>query len=213
VRGDDLFGASIALDPEGRLLVGAPSMSGPGAVYYFRKEGDNWTFKQKIVEKDPLPSDRGFGTSVSLTAGGYGVVGAPFARPNPDYGTSGVAFPLTLGFVDGLWHVGKGIQPPAASGWAEFGHKVLVDSTFGRLIISAPGAFSREFQNPGHVYIYHLSSFMPGPEYDLVGDTSAARFGEDFSMSAYWIAMGEPNYRTRPDSADGAVIVTWNNPR
>jgi hypothetical protein len=32
-------------------------------------------------------------------------------------------------------------------------------------------------------------------------------------MSAYWIAMGEPNYRTRPDSADGAVIVTWNNPR
>jgi hypothetical protein len=78
------------------------------------------------------------------------------------------------------------------------------------MIISAPGAYSREFQNPRHVYLYRPSSFSTDSETDVVEHTASGRFGEDFSLGIDWIAVGEPNYRPRPDSTDGAVDIILN---
>ena len=79
--GRELFGWSVALSGD-TLVVGAPGVwrtePGGGAVFIFRREGDQWTRTQRLHAPDVAGGGR-FGDAVALS-GDTLVVGAPLDR-------------------------------------------------------------------------------------------------------------------------------------
>ena len=79
-----------------------------------------------------------------------------------------------------------------------------------RVFIGAPG-YSRLFPNTGHVSVYkrYIDPVHEGlqPEAHLTAGNSIESFGADLSAIGRTLVVGEPGYRTRPDSSEGRVLV------
>lgn len=201
------FGASIAIDPLGgnQVLVGAPGAdNGLGAVYAYSYDfqKDIWVLRQRLVQKNRLPGDVGFGESVSLTIN-EAVIGAPRARANPATGTSGFAFLFQRSQIDDTYVQSVAFQPQESSGWARFGHKVFIDSN--TVAVSAPGALE-PVPTGGNLYVYRRSSTPFVPLIHHVGHQRDSRFGADFAaVYGGFLFVGEPFYRTAAGRNEGVA--------
>lgn len=68
------FGQSLAYE-NGKLLIGAPDEDGFGSAHLYEREGDTWTFRQKLTASNKDLGDK-FGSSVAIS-GDTILVGAP----------------------------------------------------------------------------------------------------------------------------------------
>jgi hypothetical protein len=79
--------------------------------------------------------------------------------------------------------------------------------TKDRVLISAPHDFGAQFENGGHLFIYKRSGNALSLEEQLSGHKHPDGFGWDFSVSGRTLLVGEPFYRTQPESPDGFAYV------
>ncbi len=73
----DEFGSAVALDGEYAVIGACYADDDLGAVYVFRREGENWVQQAKLTPSDGEPGDE-FGTAVAVS-GDYIFVGAPYS--------------------------------------------------------------------------------------------------------------------------------------
>ena len=147
------FGAAVAIDGEW-ALVGAPTESGTGSVYTFRREEEGWQFFDKLTPADPVDEGR-FGSTVVLSDG-LAVVGAVGA---------GAVHVFVLDDEEGGWIADSLVQPFDGQPRAGFGTAIAVGD--GELLVGAPGA-----DNDGRIYRFH---------HDDEGSwTSATKLGTSF---------------------------------
>lgn len=134
----DYFGRSVDLD-QGRLAVGAHSANaGVGAVYVYKKSGENWTKEEKITLPEGVFSDY-FGNAISLK-GNYLAVGA--------YGRNNDKGAVYIYKFDGQkWSLLKTLNPEDLSDFSEFGFDLEFEGE--HLYVGAPRA-----NNVGAVYVF-----------------------------------------------------------
>lgn len=140
-KAGSIFGYSLSLDESGdSLLVGAPlygvSVVSSGAVYYFEKNGSDWSQKQLIRPSTPI--DWGvFGLSVALSNDG-----STFASGAPDYTAyqgSGSASPGSV-FVfkkNISWDEVSKITANNPDSGDLFGFSVAISADGNRLVVGA----------------------------------------------------------------------------
>ena len=123
------FGAAVAIDGDW-AMVGAPTESGTGTVYAFRREEEGWQFFDKLAPAD-ADEEGGFGSTVVLSDGValVGEVGA-------DGG--GAVHVYVLDDDDGGWIADSVLQPFDGQSGAGFGTAIAVGD--GELLVGAPGA-------------------------------------------------------------------------
>jgi predicted small secreted protein len=197
----DHFGASVAFSGN-TLMVGAPGEdNGYGGVYWYEYENHKLGLKQRLT--GPYGRAYSFGSAV-VTDGYMVVVGSPKMS---DVGVANTFFPGWDFSTNFSW---AAEVSPAGDVLADgrFGSRIAL--TPERVFISAPG-YSSRFHNAGHVSVYkryidpvHQSL---APEVDLTTGNSMDGFGADISAIGRTLVVGEPGYRTRPDSSEGRVLV------
>ena len=127
----DGFGTALAVEGD-VLVVGAPKENeSRGAAYVFVREGDVWSFWEKLEAPDAMPGDA-YGSSVAMGVGAqFGVIGAP------GRGASGSAFAYVQSDM-GLASVElTGSDAPAG---ARFGAAVSIEGDLA--LVGAPGPFA-----------------------------------------------------------------------
>jgi hypothetical protein len=159
----DQFGHGVALDGD-TVIVGAPQpWGGPGAAYYFRRNGASWTQRQKLTPESGL-SNESFGAFVAV-AGERLVVGSPQTYVGP-----GRAFAY---WYDGsAWSQRQELVPdPLAGPQGSYGAAVSVhgDTAFVGARAADTGCEENSLCNSGAAYVYSLAGGCPCPA-DLSGD-------------------------------------------
>jgi len=152
--GNDLFGSSLALSPDGRALaIGAPGEYSAGtdpldnsgveigAAYIFTRSGDTWQQQAYLKAFNTGLYDR-FGTSLALSAGGQRlVVGAPGERSNgsnplDDSGlANGAAYVFTRS--GDTWLHQAYVKAPNTGAYDHFGASLALSSDGQTLAVGA----------------------------------------------------------------------------
>lgn len=197
----DRFGASISMDGD-TLAVGAPSESGKGAVYIFRRSGGlNWTQEVKIVGWDSVAGDD-FGEYVSLRSDTLVVS----ARGRDEQGSnSGAAYVF---FYDGIsWTGLQKLQPSNGTTGDRFGRC----SVLYPLIACGAPENDALGANSGSAYVfrYDLSSQFYQEETVLTpaGGAAGNRFGSAVATGNGFVAVGSESASPGGISQGGSVTV------
>ena len=174
---NDLFGTGVDIYGD-YVVVGAPSSSGGGAAYIFRRTGTNtWDTGTKIVKSNTIK----FGQDVAIH-GDYVVVGAP---PNYNNSSSGSAYIFRRTGTN-AWDTGTLITPPAGDVYKEFGQCVAIYGDY--VVVGAPRVDL--YANGGCVYIFRRTGTntwdtgtrIESPYNDYFGE-SVAIYGDYFGQS------------------------------
>ena len=143
----ELYGAAVALSPQGLLAIGAPgalddaTMTNSGAIYLYEFDNANNTWEratgQSVARAGTMESAR-FGSSIAI-ANNLIVVGAPNATNGATTGAGKVSVfrymqgtglaPLNL----------ANVQPSGVEMGQQFGAKVGIDPATSRIIVTSPG--------------------------------------------------------------------------
>lgn len=189
----DIFGWDVDIDGD-RIIVAArdavlDGQSLRGAVYIFRKNGDEWIEEAKLIDPVGEAGDL-FGMSVALE-GNVALIGA---HANEDAGGgAGAAFVFEFDGED--WNLLQQLAPdPQSSGQTSAWFGYAVDISAGRLLIGAPEEESDNgaayvFDRAGNHYvrIARLAAANPvGPFPHLGGDVSFAMNGTTVLGGAYF---------------------------
>ena len=181
VQGErDYFGQRVALDGDVALVsaVDGEKGSGAGAVYVFLRDGDDWSFAQKLTASDG-GTDHFFGAALALEED-RAVIGAPGNR-------SGAVYVFERG-AGGFQEVDR-LRPSKSAKGA--GAAVALDG--GRFIAGAPG----DLNTRGAAYVFEetangweeVQTLQPGAV--LKGDyygATVALDGELAAVGAYFRA-------------------------
>lgn len=166
-------GFGFALDAEnGRLLIGAPWVSGAGAAYVFERDRDeSWVEVARLTPSDPQPDDL-FGFSVALD-GDRAIIGAP--GDDGEYDDDGAAY--VFEFTSGKWiETGRLISDPDDFNYW-FGWDVALDANRCLLFgLTATDAFSFngtdwERDELGIFYFANGGSVALDGDFGVVGET------------------------------------------
>jgi len=187
----DGFGQSLAVDGD-ILVVGAPAQDdGMGAVYVFRRDGEEWTQVERLQPAGLAAAD-GFGAAV-VAGGGEIAVGAPGrASVFAFRGDVGARTPVEL-------------RAESAAADSRFGAALAMDAD--RLLVGAPGPFDMAMMGgqpqfaPGGAYVFARD----GGEWTLAGELSAsgaASFGLSVLFADGQALVGAPV----SDQGAGAVF-------
>jgi hypothetical protein len=184
------FGSALAMDSEGRLLVGAPNDSNiavsQGSAHLFAPSRSGWD-RQGVLRPAGKDSFQLFGLSVALSDQ-FAVVGAPWEN-----GTAGEAHVFAYDVASSTWSEQAQLQSPHAMHGGLFASSVAVDGY--TIAAGEPGSNSvYVFTGPDSTWV--LDSTLDGDDGTLFGSTIA--------MDAGMIAVGAP---VAPGSSDGAVYV------
>jgi len=178
----------------------------PGAVYYFKNDGigTDWTFNNGSWQPNREAGDRG-SVAPSAVRWPRGAGRPPLARPIRTLARQALVHPESAE----RWHLVRGLRfrPPASKWLAEFGAWRVHRSALHALHGQCTGRFLGEFQNPG---IYTSITWVDRPRARVRPHRrrDTARFGESFSVSTDWLAIGEPTIardRIRPTARDRDV--------
>lgn len=195
----DNLGASVAMDGN-TLAVLAPgddgetnSTSSVGAIYIYRRNGNDWTKSQVLRATDtPIVADRGgngeYPNSLSLK-NGLLVVGA--ALSNSSQGAVYIYRDLSGNFSQ----VAKLTGPISNSG---FGSSVSTDGV--RIVVGA----AKENADKGAVYIYSGSSFETLQKISSPA-THRAAFGQAVAIDSNLLVIGAPGASLYKDETVGGV--------
>ncbi len=149
-KGNGEFGASVALSSDGSTaLVGAPTNTGGGAVWAFKRSGSTWTQQGEKITGAEESANSEFGRSVALSAeGDTAVVGAP-----GDGGEAGAVWAFTLSEgTEGVWsQQGLKITPEIGEevGNGQFGASVALSAVGNTMVVGAP----TDNSNAGAVWV------------------------------------------------------------
>lgn len=167
---NDVFGTSVAIRGE-TIVVGAPQYwAAGGAVYVFRRTGNNWVQAQRI-EPAGGQTDDNFGGAVAFD-GGWLIVGAP-----QSFVGTGLAY--VYSFDGSAWGGERIITAPAGvgpQGW--FANTVAVGGRWA--IIGARGADNdcgTTTCNLGAAYVLDLLGECGQPEQPAAGPVSPGGVG------------------------------------
>ena len=181
----DVFGYSIGFDGT-NLLLGARGVDVPatnsGAVYAFRRVGDQWTQVQKVVFPGAAANSQ-IGTSVAV-AGTVGAVGAP------NRGVSGSSFVLRLS--GGAWFSQVELTDPSSAAGSRFGSSVACSEDV--IVVSAPNSAEGVGAGAGRVRVFDrvVQTWTAGQVIVAPFPDPGDRFGESVALSGAWLAIGSP---------------------
>lgn len=185
------FGAALAM-ADARLLIGAPTAGGGGAVYY-SQFGGGWSDAERL----PLVSAAGdeLGAALAL-ADSLSLVGAPGA---------GVGEVRLLTLTAGVWSQAGVVNAAGAAG-DRFGSAVALDST--RAVVAAIGALGGN----GRVDIYTRSgnSLSAVDQLELTDGATAGRFGASLALGTDGVLIGADLDRVGPNRGQGSA--RWFQP-
>jgi hypothetical protein len=176
VAGDG-FGESVALSGD-HAFVGAPADdSGKGAVYWFKRTGNFFSYQAKFTASDGVSGDN-FGISVAI-AGNYALVGA--------YADDLKGSAYWFNYSGTTWvYQSKLLAPDGASGdW--FGVNVSLSATGDYALIGAP----KDAPN-GSAYVFVQGGGTYTFQQKLVPDAAAGRFGTSLAVSGDYAFVGAP---------------------
>jgi hypothetical protein len=182
----DSFGAAVAIDAVGRIVIGAPghinASGGDGAAYVFAWDGSAWHETERLARE--TPGIGRFGSAVALD-GPTLVIGEP--RDDLDAGAIHIFNDVT-GRVDRF-------TPPDHPGAARFGASVSLRK--GVLIVGAPGrARAYVFRRHGDAWSYEAR----------LQDGNGGEFGAAVALQDDLALVGFPF-----DGAHGRVVpFVWN---
>jgi hypothetical protein len=131
---NDYFATSVSISGN-YVIAGEPGrLTGKGAVDFFRYDGTNWVYMQKIFNIAGTDYDY-FGNSVFIS-GDYAIVGAYSAPVNSisDAGAATIYRRIGLGWIKMQF-----IPDPGENIYDEFGKSVIIDETTKRFLIGNPG--------------------------------------------------------------------------
>ncbi len=197
-----LFGSAIDLNAD-MLLIGASTDYGiepsSGAAYLFKREGNSWVQKKKIIGYDALQSYI-FGYSVAIS-GNYLFIGAPQAT---DFGSNSGAVYLYKIKNDSVHFVKKLIGSTVSAEYV-FGVKISADSN--RVAISAEGSiFAQNYQ--GSVYIYELEENQWIEKNQILpNDPSAYVFGSSIKLKGDSLLIGAIGHIAVGDTGKGYLYI------
>ena len=199
------FGRALALTPS-ELFIGQPvNWYGPGVVYTYRLDASGlWRERARLSAADSGRMDD-FGRALAID-GNTLIVGAPRKRDG-----AGVAYVFQRVSANGDWRQVGTIEPPSASGRAEFATSLVLSGN--DLLIGAPTA-----DTIGAVFHYKRS----GNSWSLLRTMrptdikGPAAFGRSMSQQGEWLLVSAP----AADSAAGKVFASsrqangeWSEPR
>ncbi len=210
----DMFGTSVALSPNGTLVVGAQGTdtfagADQGMVYLFgRYEGgnDNWGKIQQMTSENGGANNY-FGNSVAISSTDTIIVGAPGYASN-----TGAAYIYNLG----SWGVGRQIMASDQAVGDQFGYSVAIsgDSIVvgaynkninGKVTQGAAYVYSRvETRNPYGTFWGEVRKLTASD--GLAGDL----FGFRVAISGDTIISGTPRAEANGYTDQGAVYFYWN---
>ena len=189
------FGWSVALDGDS-LLVGAPLTSSgdsnnTGAVYGFRRSGNDWGNAQIIRPTSRGVEDR-FGWSVAAD-GDFIIVGAFL---DDDNGTdSGRAFVFQYGADGGnpnIWVERDQLLPSDVAAGSQFGASVGISN--GYAVVGAPNAAKTAgTPNSGTAYVFQYDNSREWNEVQKLTASDAGegdRFGRAVAIDGDYIVIG-----------------------
>lgn len=136
------FGLRSDVDA-GWLAIGAPELSGAGAVYMYRFDNlsENWVFHSKLVS-NLVPGARRFGFALGLR-GNQLIVGSPLDEDPSNATGNAYAFSRVGDGSTAVWTLNQRFRMTAAQGTNApllFGLSLSLDSTGTRLAVGAPQA-------------------------------------------------------------------------
>ncbi len=177
------FGKSLAVSGND-AFVGAPSVSGGGAVYHYQRRGDTWQM-QSVLKPASLDSLAAFGYSLSLQ-GRMLLIGAP-----NDNASVGQVY-ASVRSADGSWSVPGVVNiPRAGAERAGLGAAVLLDGE--RAFVGAPGAM-----------LVHVLSRSANGEWSTTGELRAYDGGRGTQFGASMTTVGRNVWVGAP-AANGRV--------
>ena len=230
----DMFGWAVDLDGDW-LAVGAPSDDGwsgnhTGAVYVFKRTGDNWFFKSKIYDQETgfteLTAGGGFGKSLALD-GTRLAVGAHDDKGDGTGNSLGAVYILKRS-GETTWTLEKEFSDRSTDFTVlqnrdSFGESVALDGD--RLAVGAGGDDGYSGSNTGAVYIFKRTGTSWALEKSIVdqsaGFTTLAPedyFGWSLSMDGNYLAVGARGDDGHSGYNTGAVYIfkrtgnTWGTP-
>ncbi len=169
----DEFGAAIIMDSN-YIVIGSPKEDDDeiaintrnlaGSVYIYKRNGNNWTYQQKIVASDRDGGDN-FGSSVAIW-NDYIIVGAPNEDNNiagiNGFANAGSVYFFKLNNSTNTWNEIQKVVPSDRAVGDNFGYEVLFAN--GDAIISSPGNSMLDtggvntVNNAGSVYSFRLDT-------------------------------------------------------
>ena len=147
VDGDkyDHFGNSVSIN-NNYAIVGAPRNNNKGAVYFFKRDENNWIQDAKMVANDIDLYDS-FGVSVSMS-GNYAIVGSHHKDANSLNKASGAAYIFLND--NGVWSQQTKLIAKDENSQDQFGYSVDIsgeNAIVGALFGSAAYIFKRDGNN------------------------------------------------------------------
>jgi len=188
------FGRAVAMT-SGELFIGQPvNWYGPGTVYAYGSEGDEWAERQLLNAPDSSRMDD-FGRALAVEANTL-VVGAPRKHDR-----SGVVYVFTRDSRTSPWRFQASLEPPAEDGPAELGSALALSGD--DLLAGAPAAASggavHHYRRTGSQWV--LESTLR-PE----GDPGVGGFGAALAWQGGRVLIGAPASDGNTGRAYSAVL-------
>ena len=203
LKGSEKFGYSVAIDGE-YVVVGAPwqdvGFSQQGAAYVYKREGELWDSKARLLAKDGMESAH-FGWSVSISQRQI-LVGAP--GMTIDGGSSQGAVYLFVPDKE-IWKPGVRFTQGVSSD--EYG--ISVDIKDSRFIVGAVNAYADEIgHGAAYIYKYVPKDTMWIMEKKLISSTTkfSNYYGSSVSIDGDY-ALVSDNFDEEKGSHAGAAFL------
>lgn len=179
------LGLSVALSADGNIAIaGGPNDNGGiGAVWVFKRTGENWTQPEdKLVASDYV-NKPGFGNAVSLSADGKTVIIG-------GGGDNGVGAAWVFTRTGDTWtQQGDKFVGSGTIGNSAFGNAVSLSADGNTAVVGGPqDNTSPTYKNPGAVWLYSRDALgvwtQQGNKRVDTDDALDAQFGAAVSLSA-----------------------------
>jgi hypothetical protein len=196
------FGRAVAIKGNS-IIVGARfaqvgGLTNAGAAYVFLKEGESWSFEQKITSPVPASEDN-FGRAVAVHGDTLVVTARKEAANAPDVGAAYV-----FGFDGGIWGFQTKLTASDPASGAYFGQSVALHGD-----LMAIGARNADPNAAGAVYVLRRSASGWG-EVDKVtppGGLKDDHFGFAVDLSGNVMVVGSRRSDSGSSKDTGAAYV------
>jgi hypothetical protein len=196
------FGRSLSLGPDG-LAVGASTervflpQPGPlfadnaGAVYLYRREGDDWNPDGRITAANPANFDQ-FGAQVELTRTTDGLDQLVVGMPGADFhGSNAGSVQVYIRLGQSQWLLTHALEPQSVASFGGFGEGLAVDGD--RLIVASPrGGLTVEETGLFDAFDYVAPFWVRTQTFAAAEDLTASNFQSAIDLSGDHLAVGTP---------------------
>lgn len=188
----DSLGSGLAVQDEWAMVGTIGQNGGRGAVYAFRRDGDDWVQHSKIAPSDLQAAAR-FGSTVALY-GDWALVGAPASADQ-----QGAVYAFRYNAANDSWQPRGRLQAPGLQAQTAMGSDIALHDDVA--LVTAPGFL----QGMGTVFAYQLTN----DAWELTAMLSpfqmepGGQFGSSLSFDGTTAMIGSPG----ASSGEGRVYA------